>query len=90
MAAGHDAQIPQESIVPISQIFRTIFPDSSVDCLKELITHFIADEVIDITVQEMKRNCGQQPENKKERNMIDIITITIKGVFDIRFQNTWL
>ncbi|KAF9353394.1 hypothetical protein BGX34_011586, partial [Mortierella sp. NVP85] len=100
-AAGHGAQIPQESLVPIAQLFKTIFPNlestnpvsvhnSTVDCLKQLIAHCITDEMIDIAVHEMKKNRGQQPENKKKRNVIDTISITIKGGFDIRFQSAWL
>ncbi|KAF9940856.1 hypothetical protein BGZ65_005879, partial [Modicella reniformis] len=100
-AAGHGAQIPQESVVPIVQLFKTIFPNlestnpvsvhnSTVDCLKQLITHCITDEMIDIAVQEMKKYRGQQTEGKKKRSVIDIISTTIKGGFDIRFQSAWL
>jgi len=35
----------------------------------------------------MKRIRGQQPVNKKKRNVIDAIFINIKGSFDIRFQS---
>ncbi|KAG0225324.1 hypothetical protein BGX31_007682 [Mortierella sp. GBA43] len=99
--AGRGAQIPQESVVPVFQLFKTIFPNlesvnpvpvhnSTVDCLKQLTTHCITDEMIDIAVQEMKKNRGQQPENKKKRSVIDNISIIIKGGFDIRFQSAWL
>ncbi|KAF9573066.1 hypothetical protein EC968_009026 [Mortierella alpina] len=100
-AGGHAAQIPQEAIVPLAQLFKVIFPNldssnpvsvhnSTVDCLNHLIRHSITDEMIDIAVQEMKRNRGQQPEGKKKRNVIDTISITIKGGFDIRYQSSWL
>jgi len=42
--------------------------------------------MIDIAVDEMKRNRGQRPENKKMRDTID--TIVTGDSFDIRFQNT--
>ncbi|KAG0050943.1 hypothetical protein BGZ83_004275 [Gryganskiella cystojenkinii] len=98
---GHAAQIPQEAIVPLVQLFKVIFPnlDSSnpvsvhnatVDCLKNLISHCITDEMIDLAVQELKKNRGQQPEGKKKRNVIDTISTTIKGGFDIRYQSSWL
>ncbi|KAG0362438.1 hypothetical protein BGZ54_008630 [Gamsiella multidivaricata] len=100
-AAGHGAQIPQEAAVPIVQLFKVIFPNlessnpvsvhnSTVDCLKQLITHCITDEMIDIAVQDMKKNRGQQPESKKKRSVIDTISTIIKGGFDIRFQSSWL
>ncbi|KAF9337813.1 hypothetical protein BG006_002533 [Podila minutissima] len=96
--AGHGAQIPQEAIVPLVQLFKVIFPnlDSSnpvsvhnatVDCLKQLISHCITDEMIDAAVHEMKVNRGQ-PQKKK--NIIETISTTIKGGFDIRFQSSWL
>ncbi|KAF9317418.1 hypothetical protein BG003_000804 [Podila horticola] len=96
--AGHGAQIPQEAIVPLVQLFKVIFPnlDSSnpvsvhnatVDCLKQLISHCITDEMIDAAVHEMKVNRGQ-PQKKK--NTIETISTTIKGGFDIRFQSSWL
>ncbi|KAI7821666.1 NUC173 domain-containing protein, partial [Gamsiella multidivaricata] len=89
-AAGHGAQIPQEAAVPIVQLFKVIFPNlessnpvsvhnSTVDCLKQLITHCITDEMIDIA-----------PESKKKRSVIDTISTIIKGGFDIRFQSSWL
>ncbi|KAG0090513.1 hypothetical protein BGZ92_002771 [Podila epicladia] len=96
--AGHGAQIPQEDVVPLVQLFKVIFPnlDSSnpvsvhnatVDCLKQLISHCITDEMIDAAVHEMKVNRGQ-PQKKK--NIIETISTTIKGGFDIRFQSSWL
>ncbi|KAF9305440.1 hypothetical protein BGZ74_010204 [Mortierella antarctica] len=96
--AGHGAQIPQEAIVPLVQLFKVIFPnlDSSnpvsvhnatVECLKQLISHCITDEMIDAAVHEMKVNRGQ-PQKKK--NIIETISTTIKGGFDIRFQSSWL
>ncbi|KAF9429858.1 hypothetical protein BGZ94_009186 [Podila epigama] len=99
--AGGAAQIPQEAIVPLVQLFKVIFPnlDSSnpvsvhnatVDCLKQLITHCITDEMIDAAVLDMKKNRGQQPDSKKKRNAIETISTTIKGGFDIRFQSSWL
>ncbi|KAF9179181.1 hypothetical protein BGZ51_007162 [Haplosporangium sp. Z 767] len=99
-AAGHGAEIPQEAIVPIVQLFKVIFPNldssnpvsvhnSTVDCLKQLISHCISDEMIDVAVQEMKRNRGQQTE-KKKKSVIEAISTIIKGGFDIRFQSSWL
>ncbi|KAG0363494.1 hypothetical protein BG005_011437 [Podila minutissima] len=96
--AGHGAQIPQEAIVPLVQLFKVIFPnlDSSnpvsvhnatVECLKQLISYCITDEMIDAAVHEMKVNRGQ-PQKKK--NIIETISTTIKGGFDIRFQSSWL
>ncbi|KAG0291473.1 hypothetical protein BGZ96_005168 [Linnemannia gamsii] len=100
-AAGQGAQVPQEAIVPIVQLFKVIFPNldssnpvsvhnSTVDCLKQLIIHCITDEMIDLAVQELKRNRGQQPDSKKKRNVIETISATIKGGFDIRYQSSWL
>ncbi|ORZ09128.1 NUC173 domain-domain-containing protein [Lobosporangium transversale] len=99
-AAGHGAQVPQEAAVPLVQLFKTIFPNldssnpvsvhnSTVDCLKQLITHCITDRMIDIAVQEMKKNRGLQSD-KKKRSIIETISTTIKGGFDIRFQSAWL
>lgn len=96
--AGHGAQIPQEAIIPLVQLFKVIFPnlDSSnpvsvhnatVDCLKQLISHCITDEMIDTAVHEMKINRGQP---SKKKNIIETISTTIKGGFDIRFQSSWL
>ena len=66
-AIGHGARIPQESIVPVVQLFSTIvlnlestnavFVHSlTVDWLKQLIAHCITDEKIDIAEQEMKED----------------------------------
>ncbi|KAI9242028.1 MAG: NUC173 domain-containing protein [Podila humilis] len=96
--AGHGTQIPQEAIIPLVQLFKVIFPnlDSSnpvsvhnatVDCLKQLISHCITDEMIDAAVHEMKINRGQP---SKKKNIIETISTTIKGGFDIRFQSSWL
>ncbi|KAG0206664.1 hypothetical protein BGX28_001912 [Mortierella sp. GBA30] len=98
--ASQSAQIPQEAIVPIVQLFKVIFPNldssnpvsvhnSTVECLNHLISHCITDEMIDIAVQEMKRNRGQQ-DGKKKKNVVETISTTIKGGFDIRFQSSWL
>ncbi|KAG0310884.1 hypothetical protein BGZ99_010502 [Dissophora globulifera] len=101
-AAGHSGQVPSEATVPITQLFKTIFPNldsanpvsvhnSTVDCLKQIITHCITDETIDIAVQEMKKNRGQQPaDGKKKRNIIETVSTIIKGGFDIRYQSSWL
>ncbi|KAF8932831.1 hypothetical protein BGZ58_006769 [Dissophora ornata] len=100
-AAGHGAQIPQESTVPIVQLFKVIFPNldsanpvsvhnSTVDCLKQIISHCITDELIDIAVQEMKKNRGQSADGKKKKSVIETISTIIKGGFDIRFQSSWL
>jgi len=42
--------------------------------------------MIEIAVQEMKENRGKQPENKKKQNVIDTISITVKGGFNIAFR----
>ncbi|KAF9397097.1 hypothetical protein BGX21_009265 [Mortierella sp. AD011] len=99
-AAGQGAQVPQEAVVPIVQLFKVIFPNldssnpvsvhnSTVDCLKQLISHCITDDMIDIAVQDMKKNRGLQSD-KKKRSVIETISATIKGGFDIRFQSSWL
>ncbi|KAI1310281.1 hypothetical protein EDD11_003750 [Mortierella claussenii] len=99
-ATGHGAQVPQEAAVPLVQLFKVIFPNldssnpvsvhnSTVDCLKQLISHCITDEMIDIAVQEMKKNRGLQAD-KKKRSIIETISVNIKGGFDIRFQSSWL
>ncbi|KAF9921836.1 hypothetical protein FBU30_008099 [Linnemannia zychae] len=97
---GQGAQIPQEAVVPIIQLFKVIFPNldssnpvsvhnSTVDCLKQLISHCITNEMIDLAVQELKRNRGQQTD-KKKKNVIESISVIIKGGFDIRYQSSWL
>ena len=40
----------------------------------------------DIALQEVKINRGQKPENKKKHNMMDTISISIKGGFDFLVQ----
>ncbi|KAK3817586.1 MAG: hypothetical protein J3Q66DRAFT_369419 [Benniella sp.] len=42
--------------------------------------------MIEIAVQEMKENRGQQPENKKKQNVIGTISVTVKGGFTFAFR----
>ncbi|KAF9342776.1 hypothetical protein BGX34_007674, partial [Mortierella sp. NVP85] len=82
-----------KTIDPIVQLFKTIFstwggPNVSVhsttaDCLKQLVTHCMMNETIDIAVQKMRRNRGQLPENKHK--VIDTI-FTIKAVSTFAFE----
>ncbi|CAG8693171.1 3787_t:CDS:1, partial [Dentiscutata erythropus] len=72
-----------KAIFPVLEVDNSDIRVAATNCLVELITHGITDDVIQETLR------GGQVESEKKQCLNEIILI-VKNGFDFRYQNAWI